>query len=107
MTGTTMLKLTYVQDPEAGSVTLSDGRTISGDLIIAADGVHSVAVEAVLGHPNQATPTTRDNFAYRILIPTSDITSDPETAHFSEGDDGTMKILTGDGRRLAWYPCRK
>jgi salicylate hydroxylase len=76
-------------------------------LIIAADGVHSGAVEAILGAPNPALPTTNYNFAYRFLIPSSEIAADPETAHFTENDDGRMKFVVAEGRRLVWYPCRK
>ncbi|RDW82771.1 salicylate hydroxylase-3 [Coleophoma cylindrospora] len=93
-------------DTEKGSVTLKNGRTVTGDLVIAADGVHTGAVEAILGAPNPAIPTTHYNFAYRFLIPTSDIAADPVTADFLENDDGAMKFYVGDGHRLVWYPCR-
>ncbi len=51
-------------------------------------------------------PTTNYNFAYRFLIPASEIASDPETAQFCEDDDGRMKFLVMNGKRLVWYPCR-
>ena len=92
---------------EAGSISLADGKVVQGDLVIAADGVHSGAVEAVLGAPNPALPTTGYNFAYRFLIPTKDIAADPETVQFTENDDGTMKFFVGSDKRLVWYPCRK
>ncbi|KAF4626391.1 hypothetical protein G7Y89_g11767 [Cudoniella acicularis] len=80
-----------------------------GDLIIAADGIHSSAVEAILGSPNPALPNENPNFInfiYRFLIPSSTILSDPETAHFLDDDDGRFKLLLGEGKRLVWYPCR-
>jgi salicylate hydroxylase len=80
---------------------------VKGDLIIAADGVHTGAVEAILGAPNPAVMTTNYNFAYRFLIPSKEIASDAETAQFAEDDDGRMKFVVADGRRLVWYPCRK
>lgn len=86
---------------------MASGETIIGDLVIAADGVHSGAVEAILGAPNPALPTTNYNFAYRFLIPSSELAADPETARFTEDDDGQMKFLLGDGKRIVWYPCRK
>ena len=76
-------------------------------MVIAGDGVHSGAVEAILGEPNPALPTSNYNFAYRFLIPASEIAADPETAHFLENDDGRMKFIIGEGNRLVWYPCRK
>lgn len=84
-----------------------NGNVVQGDLVIAADGVHSVAVEVILGSKNPALPTTAYNFAYRLLIPSKELAADPETAHFLEGDDGRMKFLVGDGKRIVWYPCRK
>lgn len=88
-------------------VYLSNGEVATGDLVIAADGVHSSAVEAILGAPNPAVPTTHYNFAYRFLIPSSEIAADPETVQFTEDDDGRIKFIVGEGRRLVWYPCRK
>lgn len=94
-------------DSEAGSVTFVDGSVASGDLVIAADGVHSKAVETVVGYPNPALPTEKYNFCYRFLIPTSEIAEDPETAIWSKDDDGRLKFIVTEGRRLVWYPCRK
>ncbi|CAL3964868.1 hypothetical protein PZA11_002229 [Diplocarpon coronariae] len=93
-------------DPEAGSISLSNGRDVFGDLVIAADGVHTASIEAILGISNPALPTTNYNFAYRFLIPTEELAADPETVQFTEDDDGKIKILVGEGRRLVWYPCR-
>ncbi|KFY34839.1 hypothetical protein V494_06418 [Pseudogymnoascus sp. VKM F-4513 (FW-928)] len=78
----------------------------SGDLVVAADGVHSKAVEAVIGHHNPALPTEKYNFCYRFLIPTAELAADPETASWTEGDDGKLKLIVTEGRRLVWYPCR-
>lgn len=95
------------KDTGQGSIFLSNGETVSGDLIIAADGVHTGSVEAILGSPNPALPTTNYNFAYRFLIPSEEIAADPETVQFTEDDDGRMKFIVAEGRRLVWYPCRK
>jgi len=75
--------------------------------VIAADGVHTKAVKAILGYPNPALPTVKYNFAFRFLIPAEEIRADPETAGFLEDDKGRMKIFNGDWKRLVWYPCRK
>ena len=69
--------------------------------------MHTGAVEAILGAPNPALPTTNYNFAYRFLIPSKEIAADPETVQFTEDDDGRMKFVVAEGRRLVWYPCRK
>jgi salicylate hydroxylase len=96
-----------MKDTEAGEIYLSNGSVVSGDLIIAADGVHSIAVEAILGHANPALPTGKYNFCYRFLIPSSEIAADPLTKQFDDGDDGRMKFMVEEDKRLVWYPCRK
>ncbi|KAF8848702.1 salicylate hydroxylase [Acephala macrosclerotiorum] len=93
-------------NPDVGSVTLASGEVITGDLIVAADGVHTSAVEAVLGAPNPALPTTAYNFAYRFLISAKDLELDPETSWFTEGENGCMKFFVEEGKRLVSYPCR-
>ncbi|KAH8805538.1 salicylate hydroxylase [Xylogone sp. PMI_703] len=92
--------------PRTGSIELTEGAIITGDLVIAADGVHSIAVETILGAPNPAYPTGQ--IAYRFLIPTSKLLEDPLTAQLVD-NEGTMKFFIDPGdfsRRLVWYPCR-
>lgn len=95
----------FLQNPEAGSVRLSDGSIVTGDLVVAADGVHTRAAAAVLGSNMPALPT--QHLVYRFLIPTRHIAADPETAFFLEGADGQMKFFVGDGKRIVTYPCRE
>jgi salicylate hydroxylase len=85
-----------------GSVTLEDGSVHAADLIVAADGVHSIADKAIIDDASPAVPTGQA--AFRFLLPTEQVASNPAAAALLE--DGVMKILTGpDGRRLVWYPC--
>lgn len=94
-----------LKDPDCATVTLADTTTHQGDLIIAADGVHSSAVSQVTGYHTKASPTGFS--AFRFLIPTKAIMADEQTRHFLEGKDGMFKIFVGEGgRRLVWYPCR-
>ena len=96
---------TDLQDPDSAVITLADMTTRQGDLIVAADGVHSSAVSRVIGVDNKALPTGFS--AFRFLIPTQAILEDPRSRHFIEGKEGRMKIFVGQGgRRLVWYPCR-
>ena len=88
-------------------MTLKNREIITGDLVIAADGVHTSAVEAVLGAFNPALPTRAYNFAYRFLVSAKDLESDPETSWFTEGENGCMKFFVEEGKRLVSYPCRK
>ncbi|KAF7312713.1 FAD/NAD(P)-binding domain-containing protein [Mycena indigotica] len=63
-------------DPEAGSLTLSNGETVASDLVIGADGVHSIVRTSVLGHEVQAVPTGWA--CYRCLFDGSKIKEYPE-----------------------------
>lgn len=92
-----------LKDPEKGVVILEDSTSLSADLIVAADGVHSNSVAVVIGQPNPAMPTGHS--AFRFLIPSEAILEDPETCDFLK-DEGAMKIFIGTGKRIVWYPCR-
>ena len=92
-------------DAEAGSVTLADGSILGADLIVAADGVHSIASEFV-GDPSPAIPS--DTTVVRFLIPTSTLKADPATATLIPGD-GLCSVYTTASRThwLLRYPCRE
>ncbi|KAG8527846.1 uncharacterized protein KY384_006762 [Bacidia gigantensis] len=96
-------KVTAIE-PSTATVTLADGTSHQGDLIVAADGSHSSAIKHVIGHDNPATPTGTS--AFRFLIPTADILADEQTKHFLENKDGKFKAIIGERKRLIWYPCR-
>ncbi|KAL3464928.1 hypothetical protein BJX64DRAFT_286114 [Aspergillus heterothallicus] len=74
-------------DPEAGSVTLVDGTVKTADLVIAADGVWSKAIDITQGHPCTITrtPTT----TLHSQVPVKQIKEDPETAPLLELGEGT------------------
>lgn len=94
-----------VQDPENGVVTLRNSSRLQADLIIAVDGVHSRAVEAVSAQPNPATPTNIS--AYRFLLHTEAIKDDLDIYNLIH-DGGSMKSFVEDtGKRIVWYPCRR
>ena len=94
-----------LQDPDSAFITLADMTSHKGDVIVAADGVHSSAASRIIGVGNEASPTGFS--AFRFLIPTQVILEDPQSRHFLEGKDGRFKCFVGDGgRRLVWYPCR-
>ena len=92
-------------DAEAGSVTLADGSILSADLIVAADGVHSIASEFI-GDPRPAIPS--DTTVVRFLIPTSTLMADAATAELIPGD-GLCSVYTAASRThwLLRYPCRE
>jgi salicylate hydroxylase len=54
------------QDPTEGTVTLESGEVVKGDILIGADGIHSVARTAVLGQKRIARRSGHS--AYRCLV---------------------------------------
>ncbi|KAK4442748.1 salicylate hydroxylase [Podospora aff. communis PSN243] len=97
-------------DADRAEVTLADGEVVRADLVVAADGVHSVAVEAVLGRRNPPQPQEVHNGCYRFLIPARELDADQETRWWNEGgeNDGRMRIFVNGktGNRFVSYPCR-
>ncbi|KAK3686127.1 hypothetical protein B0T22DRAFT_467387 [Podospora appendiculata] len=97
-------------DSETPSITLSTGEVVKGDVVIAADGIHSIGVEAVLGKPNPPQPQELYNGCFRFLIPDADLKADPETSWWNvDGErSGKMSIYMNGkaGNRFVSYPCR-
>jgi 2-polyprenyl-6-methoxyphenol hydroxylase-like FAD-dependent oxidoreductase len=91
-------------DPEAGSVTLKGGQNFSADVIIGADGVHSVLRNSVV--PDAPEPEPFHISMFRMLIPCSKLAERSETTRFID-PPGKMTIFSSqDGRRTVNYPCR-
>ncbi|PLB47652.1 FAD/NAD(P)-binding domain-containing protein [Aspergillus steynii IBT 23096] len=92
-------------DAEAGVVVLENGTTLTGDLIIGADGIHSRSVREVIGEESSKESTGQNCF--RFLVPVSKMQKDPETASLlgRMGLDG-VHAFTAEDRRLVIYPCR-
>jgi salicylate hydroxylase len=82
---------------------------VKADLVIAADGIHSVATTTVLGHPNPAKKENLYNGCFRFLIPVEDVEADPEARFWNEDLNGKMRIFMNGktGNRLVSYPCRR
>jgi salicylate hydroxylase len=76
-------------DPTHPSVTLQTGEVIYADLIIGADGVKSTVREAVTGGPSK--PTYTGDAAYRAVIPTDSMLSDPD-----------LKVLVDTPEFVTW-----
>lgn len=98
-------------DAEEGSIELEDGTRHRADLIVAADGVHSVLKSAVLGQGQAAAPVFSGMNAFRFQIPTELLERD---AHFIDmlklkGKGSTVLVDTKElksERHLVWYDCQ-
>lgn len=73
------------------SVTLDGGEVLTADLVIGADGLHSVLRGAVEGA--QSAPFFTGQVAWRALIP-------------GDSDDAVAQVFMGPGRHLVSYPLR-
>ncbi|KAK5085141.1 hypothetical protein LTR05_004420 [Lithohypha guttulata] len=88
-------------DPEDGIVKLSDGSTHQADVVVGADGVHSITRQIVVpGHPK---PFSSGKSAFRFLIPRQLILDDPQTRPYVQ-NDGNLVMVMGSDRRLVMYP---
>ncbi|KAK3330755.1 FAD binding domain-containing protein [Apodospora peruviana] len=100
-------------NPDTPSITLADGTIVKGDLVIGADGIHSLASETVLGRKVEPTPPAHYNCCYRFLIPAATVEADPETRFWNldaehPGEKPGLRIITHNetSRRMVSYPCR-
>ncbi|TNY24092.1 hypothetical protein DMC30DRAFT_420671 [Rhodotorula diobovata] len=92
-------------DPDSGTLYLATGETITADVIVAADGIHSVARAAVIGSDLSAKPSGHS--AYRALIPRSAFDDQPDLLRYLDGDASGTGFCTwmAKDRRLVAYPC--
>lgn len=100
-------------DANTGTVYTSDGESYTGDLLIGADGINSVARSAVLSSSGQsdkeAPAATHDLLAYMAQIPISALNSYPSLSFFtdSETSAGLVNFQSpngpGDKRRILAY----
>ena len=95
-------------DCEAGKVTLEDNTSYQGDLIVGADGIHSVIREAVLnaGNHELVHPTPTGVSAYRLLVETANLSSiEVDPALFDPKRQATT-LMMGHDRRVIMGPAR-
>ena len=99
-------------DAEAGTITLADGTVHHADLIIAADGLHSVLRGIVLGDQKPAAAKTGLS-AFRFLIPTTELQKDPEIVKLLKWKcvgptvmADTRETNPDRERHMVWYECQ-
>lgn len=89
-------------DSERATVILSDGRRMSADLVIGADGIHSKCREILLAGPS--SPTATGDLAYRVLLDTKGMRNDPDLASFLETHH--VRYWMGPGAHAVSYKLR-
>ncbi|KAK8906639.1 hypothetical protein QC760_005222 [Botrytis cinerea] len=90
-------------DPTTSTVYFSDGTSCTGDLIIGADGVHSLTRSFVQDPECNISPFACGKSAYRFLLPRSSVLSNIKTAKFMQ-KDGELIMWFGTDRRVIIYP---
>ncbi|KAI8650571.1 hypothetical protein NCS57_01391200 [Fusarium keratoplasticum] len=91
-------------DCEEGIITLESGEEIHGDVIIGADGIHSVVRTAVLGEERGALPTGTS--AYRMLIPIEKLEGISTPEKLLDARDPYTTMIMGHDRRVIMGPGR-
>lgn len=91
-------------DCEKGILHFENGTSAHKDVIIGADGVHSIVAKAVLG--TEIPGTEVGECAYRFLIPTKILRQNPVTKKLFEDPKCSFNVASAPDRRLVWYPCR-
>ncbi|RWA08822.1 hypothetical protein EKO27_g6268 [Xylaria grammica] len=71
---------TIGDDGASATVLLADGRHMTADLVVGADGINSALREVFLGRGDPPIPT--GDLAYRLLLNTRDMISDPDLRPF-------------------------
>jgi len=89
-------------DAKEGIVTLEGGETVKGDVIVGADGVHSMMRLGIPGAENVKVFGSGKS-AFRFLIPRERVLSDPETKKFAE-QEGHLVMVVARDRRVVVYP---
>lgn len=92
-------------------VELDDGTRHYADLIIGADGIHSILRSVVMGDERAARATPSLLSAFRCMVPTSVLESD---THFTQLQSikGPSCVLFADTTResqhhIVWFTCRR
>ena len=78
---------------------LPSGEKLQAEVVIGADGVHSMLREVVVGHECPPTPT--GDAAYRAIIPTDIMMKDPDLRPLVENPE--MTGWMGPGRHIMAY----
>ncbi|KAI1358039.1 FAD binding domain-containing protein [Xylaria arbuscula] len=93
---------TIAADESLATVFLADGRTMSADLVVGADGIYSKLRDIFLGRKDPPTPT--GDLAYRLLLNTKCIVTDPDLRDFV--DNPQVNYWLGPGVHAVNYILR-
>ncbi|KAJ6512883.1 FAD/NAD(P)-binding domain-containing protein [Mycena sanguinolenta] len=92
-------------DPENGTISLSNGEVIRADLVLGADGGHSVIRTDIVGEVQKITYSGVTCFRTVFELPANGA---PELQWLTDEVSGTRSFISKEGpfRMLLMYPCR-
>ena len=96
---------------EDGIIELEDRSKHEADLIVAADGLHSILRSAVL--KREAKPISSGLSAFRFLVPTKKLEEDPAMANLLKWKVPLSATILADTtetvkeRHAVWYECQE
>ena len=98
-------------DIENGTLSFADGSKVMADLIVGADGLHSVTRQAVLGS-TVYKPARTESSAFRMLIPTARVAEEDGLEQLMQWKSTGVSIIADTSskdreRHIAWYSCRE
>ncbi|KAL6230025.1 hypothetical protein BDW75DRAFT_245208 [Aspergillus navahoensis] len=82
-------------------VTTEDGKKFTGDLIVGADGVHSVTRTFIPNCPSP--PSDYGQSCFRFMVATKTLEEDNEASKYTL-EKGVMSVFLAKDRRLVMYP---
>ncbi|KAJ7857030.1 FAD/NAD(P)-binding domain-containing protein [Mycena leptocephala] len=93
-------------DPVTGMLSFKNGEVRQADLIIGADGIHSVIRTSVLGHAQEALSSGISTF--RCMFDATKLEGLGDMEWFSEGISGARLVVSPEARfqMLFLFPCR-
>lgn len=85
-----------------------NGEVVCGDVVIGADGLHSIACETVIGRRNPPIQPKHYNYCYRFLVPAKALEGGADTQWLNVGSRGVTRLFAHNetSRRLVAYTCR-
>ncbi|KAL6811385.1 hypothetical protein J3E69DRAFT_167949 [Trichoderma sp. SZMC 28015] len=92
-----------MKDPVKGYIALADGSIHHADLIIGADGIHSITRQHV---SKDVSPVRTGWNAFRFTIPTETLTRIQGVIDIYSRKSGWWSVLTSDHQGLIWYECK-
>ena len=100
-------------DVEKAVVEVEDGRAWRGDLVVGADGIHSVVKKAALSWSGVREGEEENEDSgwdiYRWLLDTKAVEDDEEIAGLLKRNTRSTFVVPHEGKtlRMVWYQCRK